>query len=78
MFISKASDEIQDLLGLHTAALNQYHSMLTYFGENPKNPHTGEIFSSFATFVTKFEVICVAFWEENVTLKWKNIKIFCF
>ena len=56
MFLSHASDEIQELLGLHTAALNEYHSMVTYFGEDPKSPDTGEIFTTFSTFVTKFEV----------------------
>ena len=30
--------------------------MLTYFGEDPAHPDTGDIFSTFATFVTKFEV----------------------
>ena len=33
IFLSQASDEIQSLLGLHTSALNEYHAMITYFGE---------------------------------------------
>ena len=56
IFLSQASDEIQSLLGLHTSALNEYHAMITYFGEDPNSSYTGEIFTIFATFVAKFEV----------------------
>lgn len=55
-FISQASDEIQGLFRLQANTMDEFQSMVQYFGEDPKKTTTTEIFGIFADFITKFEV----------------------
>ncbi|XP_061181898.1 delphilin-like [Saccostrea echinata] len=54
-FISQASDEIQGLFRLQANTMEEFQSMVQYFGEDPKKSSTTEIFGIFADFITKFE-----------------------
>ena len=55
-FISRASDEIQELFILHTNTIEEFKSMVTYFGEDATRVTNNEIFANFAEFIGKFEV----------------------
>ncbi|XP_056020284.1 delphilin-like isoform X2 [Ostrea edulis] len=55
-FISQASDEIQGLFRLQANTMDEFQSMVQYFGEDPKKTTTTEIFGIFADFITKFEL----------------------
>ncbi|XP_060551742.1 delphilin-like isoform X3 [Ruditapes philippinarum] len=54
-FISQASDEIQSLFRLNANTMEEFHSTVQYFGEDPKKVTTTELFGVFAEFITKFE-----------------------
>ena len=56
-FISQASDEIQGLIRLHNSTSEEFQAMVTYFGEDPQKMDSNEIFTIFAEFITKFEVL---------------------
>lgn len=55
-FISHASDEMQNLFSLHANAVEEFHRVVQYFGENPKEMTSVEFFSIFGEFLVKFEV----------------------
>ena len=55
-FISQASDDIQELFRLHNSTSEEFRAVVKYFGEDPDKMDSSEIFSIFATFITKFEV----------------------
>lgn len=55
-FISRASDEIQNLFILQVTTIDEFQQVVQYFGENPREITSAEWFNNFAIFVTKFEV----------------------
>ncbi|CAG2203100.1 Delphilin [Mytilus edulis] len=55
-FISEASDEVQALFRLQANAMEDFHHVVQYFGEDPKNITTTEFFGIFADFIIKFEI----------------------
>lgn len=55
-FVSHASDEMQVLFSLHAGAVEEFHRVVQYFGENPKDMTSVEFFSIFGEFLAKFEV----------------------
>src|SRR6218665_240680 len=55
-FISHASDEVQGLFSLHASAVEEFHHVVQYFGENTKDMTSVEFFSIFGEFLIKFEV----------------------
>ena len=56
LFISRASDEIQALFSLHVSTSDDFHDVVQYFGENPRDTTSAEWFTDIAVFVNKFEV----------------------
>jgi len=60
-FISRASDEIQSLFSLHVGTSDEFHDVVQYFGENPRDMTSAEWFTDIAVFVSKFEVGCTLF-----------------
>jgi len=55
-FISRASDEIQNLFSLQVTTIDEFQQVVQYFGESPREITSAEWFNNFAIFVTKFEV----------------------
>ncbi|OPL07203.1 delphilin-like x3 isoform, partial [Mytilus galloprovincialis] len=51
----EASDEVQALFRLQANAMEDFHHVVQYFGEDPKNITTTEFFGIFADFIIKFE-----------------------
>ena len=41
---------------LQAAAMEEFHEMVQYFGEDPKRMDTSDMFGIFCEFIVKFEV----------------------
>ena len=57
-FIGRATGEVQSMCHLQTAAMEEFHKLVQYFGEDPMKMDTSDMFGVFSVFLVKFEVCC--------------------
>ena len=64
-FIAEASDDVQSILRLQATAMDEFHAVTAYFGEDSKKLGTSEFFGIFSDFLVKFEV-CYAKYRKFI------------